>query len=195
MAEYVRLRSIKSQEEIDWLRIGAGVQRRRFESLLHGPKPGMTERELGNLVGARLCRRGRHYLIHFIGVTSMAAAAALRAAAVSLCAQSAAGRRGFSASCRACGGLRRAGAAQASRSGGADAALPRPARGRRGGVRCGERRGAPRTRCRRSSTPQRRIEERGFTVCDDLMHASAAAYFQPIVGTKSRPAGPLPDMT
>jgi Xaa-Pro dipeptidase len=39
------------------------------------------------------------------------------------------------------------------------------------------------------------IEERGFTVCDDLMHGFGGGYFQPIVGTKSRPAGPLPDMT
>ncbi len=32
-------------------------------------------------------------------------------------------------------------------------------------------------------------------MCDDLMHGFGGGYFQPIVGTKSRPAGPLPDMT
>ena len=39
------------------------------------------------------------------------------------------------------------------------------------------------------------IERAGFSVCDDLMHGFGGGYFQPIVGSKSRPAGPLPDMT
>jgi Xaa-Pro aminopeptidase len=38
------------------------------------------------------------------------------------------------------------------------------------------------------------IEKNGFTVCDDLMHGFGGGYFQPIIGTKSRMAGPLPDM-
>jgi len=40
------------------------------------------------------------------------------------------------------------------------------------------------------------IEKNGFTICDDLMHGFGGGYFQPIIGSKSRPAGPkLPDMT
>jgi len=31
-------------------------------------------------------------------------------------------------------------------------------------------------------------------VCDDLMHGFGGGYFQPILGSGSRPAGPLPDM-
>ena len=31
------------------------------------------------------------------------------------------------------------------------------------------------------------IEERGFTVCDDLMHGFGGGYFQPILGSGSRP--------
>ena len=38
------------------------------------------------------------------------------------------------------------------------------------------------------------IESTGFTVCDDLMHGFGGGYFQPIIGSKSRPAGPLPNM-
>src|SRR5713101_3264289 len=71
-AEYVRLRSIKSQEEIDWLRIGAAFSDAGFESLLHGTKPGMSERELGNLVERAYVGEGGTTFIHFIGVTSMA---------------------------------------------------------------------------------------------------------------------------
>jgi Xaa-Pro aminopeptidase len=39
------------------------------------------------------------------------------------------------------------------------------------------------------------IEQRGFTVCDDLMHGFGGGYFPPIVGTRGRPAGALPAMT
>ncbi|MGW8183254.1 MAG: M24 family metallopeptidase, partial [Burkholderiales bacterium] len=39
------------------------------------------------------------------------------------------------------------------------------------------------------------IEQNGFTICDDLMHGFGGGYFQPIIGSRSRPAGPLPDMT
>ena len=39
------------------------------------------------------------------------------------------------------------------------------------------------------------IESRGFTVCDDLLHGFGGGYFPPVLGTRSRPAGPLPKMT
>ena len=39
------------------------------------------------------------------------------------------------------------------------------------------------------------IEDRGFTIYDDLMHGFGGGYFPPIVGSRSRPAGPLPQMT
>ena len=38
------------------------------------------------------------------------------------------------------------------------------------------------------------IEKAGFTTCDDLVHGFGGGYFPPVLGTKSRPAGPLPDM-
>ena len=39
------------------------------------------------------------------------------------------------------------------------------------------------------------IEERGFTIYDDLLHGFGGGYFPPILGSRSRPAGPLPQMT
>jgi Xaa-Pro aminopeptidase len=39
------------------------------------------------------------------------------------------------------------------------------------------------------------IEDRGFTACDDLVHGFGGGYLPPIVGARSRPAGPLPRMT
>src|SRR5262249_32908903 len=39
------------------------------------------------------------------------------------------------------------------------------------------------------------VEALGYSCCDDLVHGFGGGYFPPIVGVKSRPAGPLPDMT
>ncbi len=41
---------IKSEEEIDWLRIGAALSDLGLAALLGETKPGLTERELGNVV-------------------------------------------------------------------------------------------------------------------------------------------------
>jgi Xaa-Pro aminopeptidase len=38
------------------------------------------------------------------------------------------------------------------------------------------------------------IEDAGYSVYDDLMHGFGGGYFPPVLGTRSRPAGPLPDM-
>ena len=36
------------------------------------------------------------------------------------------------------------------------------------------------------------IEETGFTIIDDLLHGYGGGYLPPILGCKSRPAGPVP---
>ena len=37
------------------------------------------------------------------------------------------------------------------------------------------------------------IEDAGFTIIDDLLHGYGGGYLAPILGSKSRPAGPIPD--
>jgi Xaa-Pro aminopeptidase len=37
------------------------------------------------------------------------------------------------------------------------------------------------------------IEDAGFTIIDDLLHGYGAGYLPPILGCKSRPAGPIPE--
>jgi Xaa-Pro dipeptidase len=37
------------------------------------------------------------------------------------------------------------------------------------------------------------IEEAGFTIIDDLLHGYGGGYLPPILGCKSRPAGPIPE--
>jgi Xaa-Pro aminopeptidase len=36
------------------------------------------------------------------------------------------------------------------------------------------------------------IEDAGFTIWDDLVHGYGGGYLPPVLGTRSRPAGPLP---
>jgi Xaa-Pro aminopeptidase len=36
------------------------------------------------------------------------------------------------------------------------------------------------------------IEDAGFTIIDDLLHGYGGGYFPPILGSRSRPAGPIP---
>ena len=38
------------------------------------------------------------------------------------------------------------------------------------------------------------IEANGFTTCDDLIHGFGGGYLPPILGSKSRPAGKIPDL-
>jgi Xaa-Pro dipeptidase len=37
------------------------------------------------------------------------------------------------------------------------------------------------------------IEEAGFTIIDDLLHGYGGGYLPPVRGSKSRPAGPVPE--
>src|ERR1700745_3988328 len=80
---YVRLRMIKSAEEIDWLRIGAALTDRGLLALRDGLKPGLTERQLGDLVERAYVADGGTNVIHFFAVTPMHAAARSVAAAFS----------------------------------------------------------------------------------------------------------------
>ena len=71
--DYIRLRQVKSAEELDWLRIGAHFSDLGMAALRDGLKPGLNERELGDLVERAYVSQGATNVIHYIGVTSMAA--------------------------------------------------------------------------------------------------------------------------
>src|SRR5919201_5577242 len=194
-AEYVRLRLIKSEEELDWLRIGAAFSDAGFASLLAGTKPGMTERELGNLVERAYVGEGGTTFIHFIGVTSMAdqalfvppqfhSARKVQAGDVVFCELSGSfwdysGQvlRTFSVSAEPTPLYRDLHAT-------AEAAFD--------AVTAVVRHGTTMDEILQAASV---IESRGFTVCDDLMHGFGGGYFPPVVRPTSRPAGPLPRMT
>lgn len=194
-AEYVRCRMIKSEEEINWLRIGAAFSDAGFAALLAGTRPGLTERELGDLVEHAYIKHGGTTMIHYIGVTAMEnphiyvppqqpSPRRVQKGDVVFCELSAfwwdyAGQvlRSFTVETDPTPLYRDLHAT-------AEAAFDAVT----GVVRHG-------TTMEEIIEAGSVIEKNGFTACDDLMHGFGGGYFQPILGTRSRPAGPLPKMT
>jgi Xaa-Pro aminopeptidase len=194
-ADYVRLRLIKSEEEIQWLRKGAALSDAGLRALLDGARAGLTERELANIVERAYIWQGGTTFIHYIGVTSMAHP--------QLCVppQYASSRKVAKGDVVFCelsaywwdypGQVLRTFTIGADPTplyrdlhDTAEAAFDAVTSVIRAGTTMQEIIDAASV-----------IEDRGFTVFDDLMHGFGGGYFPPILGTRSRPAGPLPDMT
>jgi Xaa-Pro aminopeptidase len=194
-ADYVRLRMIKSEEELDWFRIGAALSDAGFAALLAETKAGLTERELGNLVERAWVGHGGTTMIHYIGRTSMAnpnlfvppqhhSPRKVEKGDVIFCELSAfwwdyAGQilRTLSVDAEPTPLYRDLHATAESIF---DAIT--------GIVRHG-------TTMEAILDATGLAEERGFTVCDDVVHGFGGGYWQPIIGSRSRMAGPLPKMT
>ena len=194
-SDYVRLRLIKSEEEIDWLRIGAALSDAGLRALLEGARPGLSERELANLVERAYVGQGGTTFIHYIGVTSMADP--------HLCVppQYASARRVQNGDVVFCElsayWWDYAGQVLRSFTVGADPtplyrSLHETAEAAFDAVTSVIRHG---TTMEEIVAAAGLIEERGFTIFDDLMHGFGGGYLPPIVGSRSRPAGPLPQMT
>jgi Xaa-Pro aminopeptidase len=194
-ADYVRLRLVKSEEEIEWLRIGAALSDAGFRALLEGTRPGLTERDLANLVERAYVGQGGTTFIHYIGVTSMADP--------QLCVppQYASSRKVQNGDVVFCElsayWWDYAGQVLRSFTVGADPtplyqSLHDTAEAAFDAVTAVIRHG---TTMEEILAAAGLIEERGFTIYDDLMHGFGGGYFPPIVGSRSRPAGPLPQMT
>jgi len=194
-AEYVRLRLLKSEEELDWLRIGAAFSDAGFASLLEGTKPGLTERQLGNLVERAYVGEGGTTFIHYIGVTSMAKPNLFVPPQFHSSRQV---QQGDIVFCELSGSFwDYSGQVLRSFTVGAEPTplyrdLHAAAEAAFDAVTGVVRHGTTMDEILQAAGV---IEERGFTVCDDLMHGFGGGYFPPVLGTRSRPAGPLPKMT
>jgi Xaa-Pro dipeptidase len=190
---YSRLRMVKSAEEIDWFRIGAALSDRGMVGLRDGLKPGLSERQLGDLVERAYVGEGGTNVIHYLGVTSMhdpriavprqfPSTRRMRAGDVVVAEISAAfwdhpGQvlRSFAVGEEPPPLYRELHAA-------ADAAFDAIAAVLKEGA-------APAQVIAASAG----IEEAGFTIIDDLLHGYGGGYLPPILGSKSRPAGPVPE--
>jgi Xaa-Pro aminopeptidase len=194
-AEYVRLRLVKSEEEIDWLRLGAALSDAGFRELLENTKPGLTERELANLVERAYVGRGGTTFIHYIGVTPMAAPH------ICVPPQFASSRKvvaGDLVFCELSASFwDYSGQVLRTFTVGAEPTplyrdLHATAEAAFDAVTAVIRHGTAMQEIIEASGV---IEERGFTIYDDLVHGFGGGYFPPILGSRSRSAGALPSMT
>ncbi len=68
---YNHLRLVKSEEEINWMRIGALFSDMALDAMITNVEPGITERELSAKTQAAYLPHGGAHVIEFMGVTSM----------------------------------------------------------------------------------------------------------------------------
>lgn len=190
---YVKLRRVKSDEETDWLRVGAWLSDLGMAGLRDSLAPGLTERELGDRIERTYVSKGGTNFIHYIGATPMSDpsvpvprqyASTRRVqngdvvfAEISAAFFDHAGQvlRSFTLGAEPTPLYRELHAV-------ADAAFDAIA-----GVL---KHGATPTQVIEASSV---IEDAGFTIIDDLLHGYGGGYFPPILGTRSRPAGPVPE--
>ncbi len=190
---YIRLRMIKSAEEIAWLRIGAHLSDLGMMALRDSLAPGLSERELADVVERAYVRHGGTNVIHYFGVTPM------RDPALGVPAQFPSTRRvqagdvvfaEISASFWDYPGqvLRTFAVGSEPASlyrdlhAAADAAFDAVTAVLKDGTRPAEVIAAAGV-----------IEKAGFTIIDDLVHGYGGGYLPPILGSQSRPAGPVPE--
>jgi Xaa-Pro dipeptidase len=189
---YVRLRMIKSAEELDWLRIGAHFSDLGMMALRDGLRPGLTERELGDLVERAYVAQGGTNVIHYFGVTPMHDPQLAVPAQFPSTRRVEGGDIVFAEISAAFwdypGQVLRSFALGEPTSlyrdlhAAADAAFDAIAAVLRDGALPAQVVEAARV-----------IEDAGFTTIDDLLHGYGGGYLPPILGSASRPAGPVPD--
>ena len=191
---FTALRLVKSAEEIDWMRVGAWYSDRAMAAVAENLRSGLTERDLGDLCERAWVPVGGETVIHFFGSTSMSdpdchvprqipSTREIAAGDVVFCEISGA-FRGYS------GQVLRSFTVEADPSplyrdlhDAASAAYEAIS-----GVL------APGVHMKDVVAASAVIEQAGFTTCDDLVHGYGGGYLPPIVGSASRPAGPIPDM-
>jgi Xaa-Pro aminopeptidase len=194
-AAYAGLRLVKSAEEVDWARIGAWLSDRAVHSLLDEVRPGITERDLWRICENAYQGEGGTTWIHYFGTTPMADPSIYVPCQYPSTRRLEAGDVVFteiSASFWEYPG-------QVLRTF-TVAADPTPlyrdlyatAEAALAAVLSEVKAGAS---MQALVDAARCVEEAGFTTCDDLVHGFVGGYLAPVLGSRSRPAGPLPDMT
>jgi Xaa-Pro aminopeptidase len=190
---YAKLRQVKSAEELDWFRIGAHFSDRGMAGLADGLVPGRNERQLADAIERNYIADGCTTGIHFIGATPMQnpsiAAPCQYPSTRKVEAGDVVSSEISAAFWDHTGQVLRSFTVQAEPTplyrdlhAAADAAFDAVTKVLKAGA-------TPAQVIEASGV----IEQAGFTVIDDLVHGYGGGYFQPILGTRSRPAGPIPE--
>lgn len=193
--QFVTLRRVKSAEELDWLRIGAWLSDLGMAALRDNARPGMSERQLWDVVERGYVAHGGGHGIHYLGMTSM------QDPQIAVPTQWASNRKLAKGDCVTAeitatfwdyGGqvLRSFAVGEAPTQlyrdlhDTADAAFDAMAAVIRHGSK-------PADVIAASAI----IEERGFTTIDDIVHGYGGGYLSPILSSKSRTDGahPVPE--
>ena len=192
--DYAWLRMRKSDEEIQWMRIGAALSDLGIEALANGARPGMTERELGAMVEAAYQPLGGAATIHFIGINDMVQPTQCVPPQYHSTRRLKRGDMMFveftAAFWDASGQVLRSFTVEADPvplfrdlHDTAEAAFNAMTGVLRAGVHVQEIVDASEV-----------IEKAGFSTYDDILHGFGGGYWAPVLGSKSRPSGPVPDM-
>jgi Xaa-Pro dipeptidase len=190
---YVKLRRVKSPEELDWFRIGAWLSDRGMEGLHNAIRIGVSERELADAIERGYVGLGGTTVIHFIGTTPMRNPQVAAPSQFHSSRRVAAGDIVFSEITATfwdhSGQVLRSFAVGEEPTplyrdlhAAADAAFDAIVKVLRHGA-------TPSQVIEASGV----IEDAGFTVIDDILHGYGGGYFPPILGTRSRPGGPVPE--
>lgn len=193
---YTGLRLIKSDEEIEWARIGAAFSDAGLEGLASGMKPGMNEHELAALIEQSYVPWGGGIGIHHLGVTSMVDPDCCVPSQFPRNRTLKPGDMVFTE----ISSLFWSYSGQVLRSFTVEA---EPTALYRDLYACAdETYRAVLKVLKPGNTPNDvldaaspLIKSAGFTVCDDLVHGYIGGYLPPVLGTRERPSGPVPDMT
>ena len=193
--QYVGLRLVKSEEELDWFRIGAALSDLAIDALLANMRSGLDEHDLGDICEHAYGPWGGRTVIHFFGVTSMASPNLEVPAQFTSRRKVAPGDVVFTEISAAfwehSGQVLRTFTVEAEPSplyADLHATAFAAFQAIKGVLKPGAR---PDDIVEAASV----IEDAGFTTCDDLTHGYGGGYFPPVTGSKSRPNEPVPDFT
>jgi len=191
---YAKIRLVKSDEEIDWLRIGCALTDLGLEGLAQNVRPGMNEHELATLIERAYLPWGGMTQIHFLGLTSMADPDCCVPSQLPRNRPVRAGDVIFTEIAASFWSY----PGQVLRSF-AVAAEPTPLY--RELYAAAEEMFAAVTQVLRPGATAidvldaaKCLDKTGFTICDDLVHGYVGGYLPPIIGTYERPSGPVPDL-
>ena len=69
--EYNLMRSIKSDEELSWMKIAAALTDEGINNIVSNLKPGLSEHEMSQITQCGYLKHGGHKIINFFGITDM----------------------------------------------------------------------------------------------------------------------------
>jgi Xaa-Pro aminopeptidase len=193
--DYNRLRLIKSEEELEWTRIGCAMTDAAVEALERNVRPGMTEHQLADVIERAYVPWGGLTQIHYTGVTSMTTPDCCVPSQLARNRKVAAGDAVFTEIAVSFwsypGQIQRTIAVESAPSplfkamhDVAEASLEAIFGVMRHGTSMDEILDAASV-----------IDRSDFTICDDLVHGYVGGYLPPVLGTRGRPSAPVPNMT